>query len=246
MGDCVIRILNAGDSAVTVEFGQKIDPEVCGMIQTFCKKLQQEPIRGITEVLPTFRSLTVFYDPMIISYNKLVRSLKKKSASLSALEQTDKRIYEIPVCYEEPFCPDLAFVAEHAKMTPEAVIERHSAPDYLIYMLGFLPGFAYLGGLDESIVTPRLSSPRTKIEAGSVGIGGEQTGIYPLDSPGGWQLIGRTPLKPYDPDRKQKILYEAGDYIHFNPISYEEYQRIEAEVKAGTYQVSVRVVEAGR
>ena len=126
-----------------------------------------------------------------------------------------------------------------AYLTPEEVIDIHSAKDYLIYMLGFLPGFSYLGGLDERIHTPRLANPRIRIPAGSVGIGGSQTGIYPLDSPGGWQLLGMTPVKTYDPEREVPILFEAGDYIRFVPVSEEEYQEIKKQVDEGTYQCTI-------
>ena len=135
-------------------------------------------------------------------------------------------------------------IAKHAGLTEEEVIRIHSSMDYLIYMLGFLPGFTYLGGLDERIHTPRLQTPRVRIEAGSVGIGGSQTGIYPLDSPGGWNLMGKTPVKTYDPDREVPILVEAGEYIRFVPVTEEEYLRIEEEVRNGTYQVTIHEEEA--
>ena len=151
-------------------------------------------------------------------------------------EKSARRIFEIPVCYGGEYGPDLENIAANAGLTPEEVIQIHSSRDYLIYMLGFLPGFAYLGGLDERIHTPRLANPRIRIRAGSVGIGGSQTGIYPLDSPGGWQLLGLTPINPYDPQREIPILYEAGDYIRFVPITGEEYREIRAQVEAGTYQ----------
>ena len=150
-----------------------------------------------------------------------------------------KKVFEIPVCYGGEFGPDIATIAEHAGLSEQEVIELHSSRDYLIYMLGFLPGFCYLGGLDERIFTPRLASPRLKIDAGSVGIGGSQTGIYPLDSPGGWQLMGKTPVKTYDPDREVPILFEAGNYIRFVPVSEEEFYRIKELVDKNEYQVVV-------
>jgi allophanate hydrolase subunit 2 len=136
--------------------------------------------------------------------------------------------------------PDLENIAAHAQLTPEEVVALHTSRDYLIYMLGFLPGFCYLGGLDERIHTPRLSTPRLRIPAGSVGIGGSQTGIYPMDSPGGWQLMGMTPVKTYDPAREVPILLQAGEYIRFVRIDEDEFRRISQEVEAGTYQVAVR------
>jgi KipI family sensor histidine kinase inhibitor len=150
-----------------------------------------------------------------------------------------KKVYEIPVCYGGAYGPDIETIASHAGLSVEEVIRIHASRDYLIYMLGFLPGFCYLGGLDERIHTPRLSNPRIKISAGSVGIGGSQTGIYPLDSPGGWQLMGMTPVKTYDPSRDTPILVEAGDYIRFVPIDEAEFQRIKALVDRGEYQCTV-------
>ena len=147
-----------------------------------------------------------------------------------------RRIFEIPVVYGGEYGPDLAAIAQHAGLSEAEVINIHSSQDYLIYMLGFLPGFCYLGGLDERIHTPRLANPRLKIRAGSVGIGGSQTGIYPLDSPGGWQLMGMTPVKTYDPDREVPILVEAGNYIRFVPVDEAEYLRIQELVDSGDYQ----------
>ena len=152
------------------------------------------------------------------------------------MEASESRIFEIPVCYGGEYGPDLQNIADLAGLTPEEVIKIHSSEDYLIYMLGFLPGFSYLGGLDERIHTPRLANPRIRIPAGSVGIGGSQTGIYPLDSPGGWQLLGMTPVKTYDPGREVPILFEAGDYIRFVPVTEEEYLKIKKQVDEGAYQ----------
>ena len=158
-------------------------------------------------------------------------------------ESGKKKVWEIPVVYGGTYGPDLSAIAEHAGISEEEVIRIHSSKDYLIYMLGFLPGFTYLGGLDEKIHTPRLASPRVRIPAGSVGIGGSQTGIYPMDSPGGWQLMGMTPVKTYDPERETPILVESGDYIRFVPVTEEEYLEIKTSVEAGTYEVKVREEE---
>jgi len=228
--------LPAGDAALVVEFGSEISPEINARVSALADNLARRPLRGVTECVPTFRSLLVNYDPCKLRYDALVRKLQHRMEGLSAVRKQAKT-FVIPVCYNGE---DLDFVAAHAKTSKEEVIALHSAPEYLIYMLGFLPGFAYLGGLDPAIHTPRLQNPRTKIPAGAVGIGGEQTGIYPLDSPGGWQLIGSTPVRPYDPNRAQPILYAAGDFIRFAPVSPEEYADLECRQAAGEQIWEVR------
>ena len=231
-----IRILIAGDSALLIEFGKEINPETNRKITAIVQLMREQHIEGIVDVIPAFCSLLINYDPRVLSYEELKERMENLLKMETKTETTRKRIFEIPVCYGGEYGPDIDNIAEHAGLSVNEVIKIHSSKDYLIYMLGFLPGFTYLGGLDERIHTPRLASPRLTIRAGSVGIGGSQTGIYPLDSPGGWQLMGLTPVRTYDPERQTPILVEAGDYIRFIPIDEEEFLRIQKLVEKGKYQ----------
>ena len=210
---------------------------------SLCAEIEQAGIKGVTEYIPTFCSVSVLYDCTEISAKKLKNTLAKILKNIKVASSRKARLFEIPVCYDDCFALDMSNVCEHSHLTRQEVIERHSGRDYLIYMLGFLPGFAYLGGMDEALATPRLDSPRSEIFEGAVGIGGEQTGIYPVASPGGWQLIGKTPLKVYDKERENPILYSAGDYIRFVPVDLDEFKRIEQQVQSGEYQVKVTEAE---
>lgn len=219
-GDCAVT-LQIGD-----EIGEKINREVVGVLES----LRKAAIPGVLELVPTYTSVCIHYDPLVLSYDDLLKVIGRlENGSAEKLENAAARIVEIPVCYGGEYGPDLAFVAEHNGLTAEEVVKRHSEGVYLVYMLGFLPGFAYMGGMDETIACPRLTSPRTKIPAGSVGIAGAQTGIYPLSSPGGWQLIGRTPLKMFAIDgEKTTFALSAGDRVRFVPITEEAYREMEA------------------
>ena len=231
-----VRYLVAGDSAVCVEFGNEISPEINKKIRAFKIAVEKSDIPGIVETVPTYRSLLVHYHPEVIGFKALTEEFDKLMGSLSSIPIPPPTVIEIPVLYGGEMGPDIENVAEHNHKTVEEVIKIHTSEEYLIYMIGFIAGFPYLGGMSKEIATPRLKSPRVKIEGGSVGIAGEQTGIYPVASPGGWQLIGRTPLKLYDAEREKPVLLEAGQYIKFAAVTEEEYKKIEKEVEDGTYK----------
>ena len=230
------RFLPTGDTSVCVEFGNEISEKINSEIRAFNILLNEEKIKGIIETVPTYRSIMVHYDPGVIPYRTLIGRLKALTGKMDKVEIPPSDVLEIPVLYGGEMGPDLAFVAQNAGISEEEVVKIHTSTEYLIYMLGFTPGFTYLGGMSDKIATPRLKQPRVKIPAESVGIAGKQTGLYPVDSPGGWQLIGRTPVKMYDPDREVPILPQAGQYIKFKAVSQAEYDKIAEEVAKGTYK----------
>ncbi len=234
-----IKVVSEGDSSLLIEFEQVISPEVNQRIAACMKLIRAQQIEGIVDMIPTYCSLLVNYNPMVISYRDLYKRLEAIVKMDVKLDAGNKKVWEIPVLYGGEYGPDLGTIASHAGLSEEEVVSIHTGTDYLIYMLGFLPGFTYLGGLDPRIHTPRLANPRVKIPAGAVGIGGSQTGIYPMDSPGGWQLMGLTPVKTYDPLREKPILVEAGDYIRFVSITEAEFKDIKAAVEDGSYQCTV-------
>lgn len=240
-------IVPAGDGALRVVFEDKIDPSINQLVNSLDKKLTELSIPGVTETIPAFRVLTVLYDPEITDLITLSKTIRQLLSDENEMKSREKRVVHIPVCYDKSFGPDLEELSRHSGLSIEEIIAVHSGRDYLIYMMGFLPGFAYLGGLDPSLHMPRLDTPRTSIEAGAVGIAGSQTGMYPMASPGGWRLIGSTPMKLFDPKRDTPFLYETGDYIRFEPVSREDYDQIKADCREGIYkcQVTMEVVERG-
>lgn len=238
-----MRFMPAGDRSMVVEFGNVIDSGINDRVHALAGRMTKEKIAGVMELLPTFRSLMVYYDPLQISYEELQGKIKSLGVEGDAAVQRKKTILKIPCCYGARFGQDLADMEKYTGLDRDEIIAIHSSVDYKIYMMGFLPGFVYLGGLDSRIEMPRLQTPRVKIQPGAVGIGGNQTGVYPLASPGGWRLMGGTPVDFYDPDREEPILCKAGEYIRFIPITINDYYDIRRMIVKGEYKVET--VEEG-
>jgi len=231
----LIRLYPLGDAAVVLELGQAIDPATHRLLQALARLLDQHPPPGLREYVPAFTTLTVYYDPWELSQNSEVLPYEQVASCLQSLlpaaqaaaaDYAPGPLVEIPVCYGGEFGPDLAAVARHTQLSAAEVMQLHSAADYLVYMVGFAPGFPYLGGLDARLATLRRAVPRPLVPAGAVGIAGLQTGIYSLSTPGGWQLIGRTPRRLFDTSRARPSLLQAGDQLRFVPISAAEFQQL--------------------
>ncbi|WP_250674347.1 5-oxoprolinase subunit PxpB [Paraclostridium ghonii] len=224
------KYLLAGDKSIVVELGDTIDEEINRKVINLMKNIEESNLmESIDEMIPTYRSLMINYNPLKVTFNNLINSIKEIESNLKISDKGEIKVVKIPVLYGDDFGPDIETVAKQNDLTIEEVIKLHSEVEYLVYMLGFTPGFTYLGGMNKKLETPRLSNPRVKIPAGSVGIAGKQTGVYPIDSPGGWQLIGRTPIDLYEPKREKPILLSAGDYVKFIPITKEKFEKILSE-----------------
>lgn len=233
------KYLLAGDQAVVVELGDEIDPVVNRRVHALGRALEERGITGLRDLIPTYRSLLVQYDPVMVTLDDLRTSVTNVFESLDEESAATARVVLLPTLYGGDYGPDLEFVAEHSGLTTNDVVATHSGLDYLVYMMGFTPGFPYLGGLDERLATPRLLTPRPTIPAGAVGIADSQTGVYPTASPGGWRLIGRTPLNLFDAHRDPPALLSASDYLRFVPLANEaEFAEIRSQVEHGDYQVA--------
>jgi len=217
-----------GDCGLLVEYGEAIDPAVNQKVRSMAIAVQNNMPDGVIEIIPTYRSILIYYDPLITNPSILKETLTDLESILADIEIPLPKVVEIPVCYGKELGPDIEHVAQSHNLTPQEVIHLHSEPAYLIYMVGFTPGFPFLGGLPEVLHTPRLKTPRTLVPKGSVGIANGQTGVYPIASPGGWQLIGKTPIRLFAPERSNPFLYQAGDRIRFKPISPRDYRRLSA------------------
>lgn len=229
------RFLAAGDRCVVVEFGDGIDAQVNARARALARRLQALQHPGVIETVPTYRSVLVHVDPLTVDPADIEALIRTLDLVRDADPSPPARVVDIPCAYGGAFGPDLPDVAAHAGLSEEEVVAIHASAEYLVYMMGFTPGFPYLGGMSPRIAAPRLATPRTIVPAGSVGIAAEQTGIYPIESPGGWRLIGRTPVRLFDALRQPPVWFDAGDYVRFLPIGGDEYAQVRGEVESGTY-----------
>ncbi len=229
------RIFPLGDNGLTVDFGNSIDEVTNQLVLGWFENLRQSPLPGMTEVVPAYSSFTVYYDITAArkktpagqtGFDHIRAALEQRLAQPFRQEAVVERLMKIPVCYENEFAPDLSYLAAEKKLSAEEVIGIHIQQKYKVYMLGFLPGFSYMGEVDEKIAMPRKPQPQP-VDAGGVGIAGRQTGIYPLHSPGGWQIIGRTPVKLFDPNQEEPCLLKAGDKVEFYSISKKVFFEIQ-------------------
>jgi inhibitor of KinA len=213
-----------GDRGLLLEFGDGISLEVNEKVRRMALTIQKEKIEGIIEIVPTYRSLLIIYNPLIISIEDLEKRLQQMEWEFQQIPFPGPTLTQIPVVYGGPYGPDMEGVAEYLQIAPEKVIQLHCSKPYLIYMIGFMPGFPYMGELPEKLAMPRLKTPRLSVPAGSVAIAQKQTGIYSMESPGGWQILGRTPVKLFDPEKEPPSLLRMGDFVHFYQIGEKEFK----------------------
>jgi len=231
-----VRFLPAGDLAVSVELGDEISREVNARVLALEYLIQQKTLPGVLETVPTFRSLLVYYDPFVVGYDELVASLATLIPEARADVLPPARTVELPCCYGGDLGFELEAAAARIGLTPEEMARLHSGADYYVYFVGFTPGLPYMTGMPERLTIPRLETPRTKTPPGSVGIGGTQCAIYSVESPGGFWVLGRTPVRLYDPASAEPILLRAGDHVRFRAIDRTEFDAIASAVAAGTFR----------
>jgi KipI family sensor histidine kinase inhibitor len=212
------RIIPAGDAALIVEFADRMDPQINASAVALSAAIDAASIAGVRDVLPTYRSVAVHFDPLRIDYHGLIERLQKEASGLVIQQEEVLEPIRVPVIYGADSGPDLSEIAQFAGITENDVVDIHSSRTYRVFMLGFVPGFTYMGTVDSRIAIRRKAAPRLRVPAGSVGIAGLQTGIYPAAIPGGWQIVGRTPIEPYDPARAEPFLFKPGDQVRFYPI----------------------------
>src|SRR5271165_3519230 len=227
-----MKIVRASDSSLLVVFGNTISPQLHGQVMQLFHAFQARNEERVRNLHPGYASLLIDFDPLRMTHDELTAVVEQLGGTNSFEAGRGAAVVTIPVCYGAEFGPDLLDVAHHAGLSVEEVVRLHSSPTYLVYFLGFSPGFVYLGGLPEMLHTPRLATPRPSVAGGSVGIAGSQTGIYPVDSPGGWKLIGRTPLRMFDPEATPPTRLQPGDRLKFSPINRVTFEDMKRQAEA--------------
>ncbi len=234
------RILPAGETCLFVDFGEAIDLELNGRVQALRRALASRPFRGMKELVPAYRSLAVYFDPLIVDLSELKERLKQELDGVAASAAESAQEVRVPAFFGGDMGPDLPAVAEHTGLEEKEVVRRYCASRLYCFMNGFTPGFPYLGGMDPSLKTPRLRTPRELIPKNSVAIGGAQAGAYSIAAPGGWRIIGRIPYDLYDASREPAVAIQAGMWVRFYPVSMERYREIEAAARRGAYRIEYR------
>ncbi|MCX6145358.1 MAG: 5-oxoprolinase subunit PxpB [Ignavibacteriales bacterium] len=221
----------ASDHSLLVVFGNGVSRDIHHNVQRLFKLLQSRPPAGLRNIHPAYNSVLVSFDPLVVPPKEFELHVTSLLDLLNSVLLTSPRLVQIPVCYDRSLAPDLEFVASHTGLAVDDVIQLHASVEYLVYFIGFTPGFPYLGELPDRLATPRLAAPRLCVPEGSVAIGGRQTGIYSLPSPGGWRVIGRTPLKLFRPRESFPTLLEIGDQVRFRPVSLQEFNDMMKKAK---------------
>jgi len=238
-----VRFLSAGDRALVVEFGDRVDRKLSEDVLRLNATVRSRALEGVIETVPTFRSLMIHFDPLVITRGRLELSIEGLLGDDSG-SQIDTRFWHIPVCYEGELAPDLVEVAQLTGLTPSDVVAMHSGTIYHVYMLGFLPGFPYLGDLPAELSLPRRADPRVRVPPGSIAIATSLSAIYPYESPGGWHLIGTTPLRLFDLDQPKPALLAPGDAVLFQAVDRTHYDRIRHAVENRSYEVESEPIPA--
>lgn len=231
-----------GERSILVEWPEVIDDKILKDIIQFKTRIEEKNIESIVEVKSAYNSLLIIYDSICRNFENEVNCLEKTYKSVKMNTDTVSVLWKIPVCYDAEFGIDLETISVEKKLSKETIIRLHSQTVYTVYFIGFLPGFLYLGGLNESLFVPRKSTPRLQIEKGAVAIGGHQTGVYPTTSPGGWSIIGNSPVDFFNPKSDPPCFVKAGDKIVFNPVSFKEYMDIKSLVQEGVYKIESEVL----
>tara|TARA_B100000929_G_C15491583_1_gene414614 strand:- start:340 stop:1071 length:732 start_codon:yes stop_codon:yes gene_type:complete len=238
------KISAFGDRGILIDFGKKIDSETLDKVLFYKNKIENELVKQELEIINTYNSLLVIYVSTIEDIYGEVLRFKELLIEANIPKNSNYKIFHIPVCYDKEFGLDLKYISEEKELSENEITELHTAPFYQVYFIGFLPGFLYLGGLDKKLQISRKETPRREVKKGSVGIGENQTGIYPKNSPGGWQILGKSPIKFFDKNQMPPSLFSAGDKIKFYSVSKDEFSSIEEEIEEGNFTLKIEVHES--